>query len=71
MRNSFKISASVKVAKIGRGILVKMTQADFRDVDAILKIAENYNAAAEAASRVLGWCVDNQTVTKADQPPHF
>ena len=50
MRISFKIWSPVKVAKIGQRILVKMTQADFRDVDAIWKIAENYNAAAEAAS---------------------
>ena len=41
MEDSFKIWSPVKVAKIGRGILVKMTPADFGDVDAIWKIAEN------------------------------
>ena len=35
MEDSFKIWSPVKVAKIGRGILVKMTPADFWDVDAI------------------------------------
>ena len=37
---SFKVCRPVKVAKIGRGILVKMTPADFGDVDAIWKIAK-------------------------------
>ena len=48
MEDSFKICTPVKVAKKVVVFLVKMTPADFGDVDAIWKIAENYDAAAEA-----------------------